>query len=140
MYRTYGLRTAPAPHSLGCNSRNGLCRSELVFCMELLQSNLLLTDGHHIHGGRKMADQDGFFCPRLLSVIQYFGLLTAVIVPTARTIMNDPQFCGFCQYEDWPIDANLMVLMHSGGPSWWCHLGLSSICMESPFSTITHNN
>lgn len=70
----------------------------------------------------------------------YFGLLTAVVVPTARSIMNDPQFCSCFWYDHWPVDADLLVLLRSDGPSWLCHLGHSTICRESPFSTITHTN
>lgn len=64
--RTCGLRTAPGPRSLGWNSRSGLCRFELVSCTELLQSNLLLTDGHHTHTHTVEEEwliEMGFFVP-----------------------------------------------------------------------------
>lgn len=56
-----------------------------------------------------------------VAVSNYFGLLTAVVVPTARSIMNDPQFCSCCWYDLWPVDADLLVLLRSDGPSWLCH-------------------
>lgn len=67
----------------------------------------------------------GFLSP--LAVTNYFGLLPVLIMPTVITFMNEPQFCGFCWYEYWPIDGSDAL--------WWSQLGYI------PFAaTITHTN